>query len=141
MTDEQVVTIKSRWLCRLYMDCPFCGEPIELSGDESIDELVFQPFQVFPEKFMGEEVQCFECKERFVMEEDQEMVVYWKCVLGCECPSCGEHIELSEARDPSELDNLTSSGEYELFFETETTCSECKSVFIIEEPEEELPVL
>jgi len=141
MRDEQVLTIKSRWLCRLYMDCPFCGEPIELSGDESIGELVFQPFQVFPKKFMGEEVQCLECMERFVMEEDQEMVVYWKCVLVCECPGCGEYIELSEARDPSELDVLTNSGEYELFFGTETTCPECKSVFIIKEPEEDIPVL
>jgi uncharacterized protein YbaR (Trm112 family) len=141
MTDEQVINIKSRWICRLYMDCPFCGEPIELSGDEEIDEVIFQPFQVFPEKFMGEEVQCPECKERFVMEEDQEMVAYWQCGLGCECPGCGEYIELSEARDPSEIDDLTASGEYELFFETETTCSECKSVFIIEEPEEDIPIL
>ena len=141
MPDEQVVKIKSRWLCRLYMDCPFCGEPIELSGDEGIDEVIFQPSQLFPEKFMGEEVQCLQCMERFVLEEDQEVVAYWKCSLGCECPGCGEYIELTEATDPSELDGVTSSAEYELFFDTETTCSECKSVFIINEPEEDIPIL
>jgi hypothetical protein len=141
MTDEQVVNVKSYWLCRLYIDCPFCGEPIELSGDEAPDEVILQPSQVFPEKFMGEEVQCLECTERIVLEEDQEIVVYWKCSLGCECPGCGEYIELTEESDPSVLDNLTTNAEYELFFDTDTTCSECKAVFIIKEPEDEIPIL
>jgi hypothetical protein len=141
MTDEQVVKIKSRWVCRLYMDCPFCGEPIELSGNEGPDEVIFDPSQLFPEKFMGEDVQCLQCMERFVLAEDQEMVAYWRCGLGCECPGCGEYIELSEENDPSQLDDLIASAEYELFFDTETTCSECKSVFIIEEPEEDIPIL
>jgi len=141
MTDEQVVNIKSHWTCRLYIDCPFCGEPIELSGDQGLGKVLFDPSQVFPEKFMGEEIQCPECMERFILEEDKEIGAYWRCGLGCECPGCGEYMELSEEIDPVRIDDLITSGEYELFFETETTCSECKSVFIVEEPEEDTPIL
>lgn len=135
MDNGQVEKVTARWVCRLYCDCPYCGASMELSGDEEIEQAFLEPSEVFPGKYTGEEIACNECMESFLLHESEENITYWKCSLGCECPKCGEYIELGESRDISEIDERVKDGEYALFFDTEMSCAQCNHTFIVEEPE------
>lgn len=115
---------------------------MDLIRNEEMENGLYEQDPVIPEKLSGLEVFCPDCLETFGLDEtDDDIACFWNVSLGVDCPSCGEFIELAEGMKADEAAGRLESGEFDLLFDTDMICPECKYVFIAEKPDGSLPVV